>query len=93
MCVGVSIKSQSARVKFSQPRRRLRAIFYAPVTQELTSLITDGDAAVAEWTRRARSVRGQAYENHYAVVFTVRDDRIVAVREYLDTEVALEILF
>jgi ketosteroid isomerase-like protein len=65
----------------------------APVTQELTGLIADGETAVAEWTSRARSVRGQDYENHYAVVFTVRDDLVVEVREYMDTEVVREVLF
>ena len=65
----------------------------APVTQELTSLVADGETALAEWTSRAISARGQAYENHYAVVFTVRDGLVAAVREYFDTEVMREVLF
>jgi len=65
----------------------------APVSQELTTLIADGETALAEWTSRARTARGQAYENSYAVVFTVRDERIVAVREYMDTERVRQLLF
>ena len=33
------------------------------------------------------------YENDYAVVFEVRDDRITAVREYFDTAYAQRVLF
>ena len=38
-----------------------------------------------EWTSRARTATGVPYENFCIGVFTVRDGRIAAVREYMDT--------
>jgi uncharacterized protein (TIGR02246 family) len=64
-----------------------------PLSQELKHVIADGDLAVAEWTSRATTRSGAAYENDYAVVFEVRDGRIAAVREYFDTGYAQRVLF
>lgn len=59
----------------------------------MTSLLADGDAVALEWTSRARTVSGDPYENHCAAVFRVRDGRIAAVREYMDTLYASEVAF
>lgn len=64
-----------------------------PLSQELTGLVADGTTAVAEWTSRATTTTGAAYENDYAVVFEVRGQEIVAVREYFDTAYAGRVLF
>jgi ketosteroid isomerase-like protein len=64
-----------------------------PVTQTLNHIVADENMAVAEWTSHARSVAGEPYDNDYAVVFEVRDDRITAVREYFDTAYAGRVLF
>lgn len=64
-----------------------------PVRQELKTIIADGDTAVAEWTSRATTRDGQAYENDYAIVFVIRDGKIAAVREYFDTAYAQRTLF
>jgi ketosteroid isomerase-like protein len=64
-----------------------------PLTQELKGIVADGDTAVAEWTSRAITLDGRRYENDYAVVFVVRDEKIAAVREYFDTGYARRVLF
>jgi ketosteroid isomerase-like protein len=64
-----------------------------PLSQELTTIVADGDTAVAEWTSRATTVEGSTYDNDYAVVFVVRDGRIAHVREYFDTAYAQRVLF
>jgi ketosteroid isomerase-like protein len=48
---------------------------------------------VVEWTSRARTRRGEPYENFCVGVFTVRDGKIQAVREYMDTAYATRMLF
>jgi uncharacterized protein (TIGR02246 family) len=58
------------------------------ISIEITSLIAEGDFVAMEWTSRALTTAGEAYENQCAGVFTVRDGRIVAVREYMDTQYA-----
>jgi uncharacterized protein (TIGR02246 family) len=64
-----------------------------PLTQELTRIVADGEHAVAEWTSRATTRSGRRYENDYAVVFHVRDQKIASVREHFDTAYAARVLF
>jgi uncharacterized protein len=63
------------------------------VTIELVNVIADGDQVAAEWTSRATSRNGTAYRNRNAGIFTVRDGKIVSVREYTDTQHAAQVLF
>jgi hypothetical protein len=57
----------------------------AQVIIELVSAIADGDRVAAEWTSQATSRNGTPYRNRNVGVFTVRDGKIVSVREYTDT--------
>jgi uncharacterized protein len=58
------------------------------ISLEITSLIAEGASVALEWTSRALTTAGEEYENQCAGVFTVRDGKIVAVREYMDTQYA-----
>jgi ketosteroid isomerase-like protein len=60
---------------------------------EITVTVADGGRAVVEWTSRARTLRGEPYENLCIGAFTVRDGKIQAVREYMDTADAQGMLF
>lgn len=55
------------------------------IASEVEALLADGDRAVLLSRGMARTRGGRDYNNTYAQVFTVRDGRIVAVREYMDT--------
>ena len=68
---------------------------YEPGTVELeiTGLIASGDQAVLQWTSRAKTRTGRPYENGCIGVFTIRDGRIQAVREYMDTLYAGTVAF
>ncbi|WP_354637622.1 nuclear transport factor 2 family protein [Kitasatospora camelliae] len=59
----------------------------------VTNVIADGEQVVAEWTSRGSSRHGHPYDNRCLGVFTVRDGRITAVREYTDTQHAARTLF
>jgi len=59
----------------------------------LTNTIADGDQVVAEWTSKGTTVHGHTYDNHCLGIFSVRDGRITAVREYTDTQHAERTLF
>jgi ketosteroid isomerase-like protein len=58
-----------------------------------TNVVAEGDQVVAEWTSRAVTRFGEAYENFCLGVFTVRDGKIISVREYMDTLRAKNVLF
>jgi ketosteroid isomerase-like protein len=55
------------------------------MTMTIRSLLVDGDKADAEWNTKARTARGDEYDNNYNIMFELRDGKIVAVREYSDT--------
>jgi limonene-1,2-epoxide hydrolase len=46
-----------------------------------------------EWTSRATARGGATYHNRNVGIFTVRDGKIAAVREYTDTQHAAHVLF
>jgi ketosteroid isomerase-like protein len=56
-------------------------------------MVAEGDQVTLEWTSRARTAAGEPYENFCIGVFTVRDGRIAAVREYMDTGYARRTAF
>jgi ketosteroid isomerase-like protein len=55
------------------------------VQLEVTAMIAEHDHVVVQWTSRASTRDGRPYENGCIGVFTIRDGRIAAVREYMDT--------
>ncbi|MGD9695656.1 MAG: nuclear transport factor 2 family protein [Thermoleophilia bacterium] len=57
------------------------------------TMIADGDTVALEWHVSARTAAGEPYENDYCGVFVIRDGRIAAVREYLDSRRAAATLF
>jgi ketosteroid isomerase-like protein len=63
------------------------------LTLEFTGLIAEGDQVLAEWSDHALSRSGRPYEQHCLAIFTIRDGRIAAVREYFDTLHAKNVLF
>lgn len=69
--------------------------YYEPgsVSLEITAMIAEGDQVALQWTSRARTRDGNPYENGCIGLFTVRDGRIQAVREYMDTLYASETAF
>jgi ketosteroid isomerase-like protein len=69
--------------------------YYEPgsVSLEITAMIAEGDRVALQWTSRARTREGDPYENGCLGLFTVRDGRIQAVREYMDTLYAHDVAF
>ncbi|MER5948881.1 nuclear transport factor 2 family protein [Streptomyces sp. NPDC001904] len=66
-----------------------------PESMEFTfdGMIAEGDQVFAEWNTRGLARAGGRYDQHCLAVFTVRDGRITAVREHLDTLHARTVVF
>ncbi len=60
---------------------------------QVQNTLADGDAVAVEWIARGKTVKGKTYENYYNVVFEVKGGKIQAIREYVDTLYAKEVLF
>jgi len=69
--------------------RAAAASFFAEamdVRVTVARVLLDGDAGAVEWTwSETRRADGRRYSMEDAIVFVLRDDRIVYWREYFDT--------
>ncbi|MFI9543751.1 nuclear transport factor 2 family protein [Streptomyces sp. NPDC052016] len=62
------------------------------VDVKINNIVAEGDQVVVETEVHGVSATGKAYDNKVVFVFTVRDGKLVSVREYLDTIHANEVL-
>jgi ketosteroid isomerase-like protein len=69
--------------------------YYEPgsVQLEITDMTAEQDRVVLQWTSRARTLDGRPYQNECIGVFTIREGKIQAVREYMDTLYARDTAF
>ncbi|MBB5825843.1 nuclear transport factor 2 family protein [Micromonospora carbonacea] len=55
------------------------------VRTTITGMTAEGDRVAVEMENFARTASGRIYNNRFHLLFEIRDGRIHAVREYLDT--------
>lgn len=60
---------------------------------QVRNAIAEGDCVAVEWVARGKSAKGKTYENYYHLMFEVKNGKIQAIREYVDTLYAKEVLF
>jgi steroid delta-isomerase-like uncharacterized protein len=58
----------------------------------VNSIIAEGDRVAVEAESVGEHVSGQTYNNQYVFLFTLRDGKIVELKEYLDTEMVTDVL-
>lgn len=68
-------------------------LYDGPLTLTIESLIAEGDQAAVQLVIDGRTAKGEPYHNFYHFAFCVRDGKICAVREYVDTLYAQQKLF
>lgn len=56
------------------------------MSTRICGMIADGDKVAVELESNGVARDGRVYNNHYHDVFVIRDDMIVEVREYFDTQ-------
>ena len=59
--------------------------FFANVAFEHRSMVGEGNVVVTEQRMSATLPNGRPYVNDYCFAYEVADDRITAIREYMDT--------
>lgn len=64
-----------------------------PMRIEIEQMVAEGDTVCVQLVLRARTAAGADYENFYHFVFRLREGRICAVKEYIDTLTAQRLLF
>ncbi len=68
-------------------------LYDGPLAVTIESLIAEGEQAAVQLVIDGRTAKGEPYHNFYHFAFRVRDGRIYAVREYVDTLYAQQKLF
>ena len=52
---------------------------------EIVSVVDGPDTVIVEWIKRSTTVQGDVFENAGITVAEFRDDKVIAMRDYLDT--------
>ena len=64
-----------------------------PMKIRVEELVAEADTVCAQVIIEAKTAKGREYRNHYHFVFKLRDGKIRAVKEYVDTQYAHQVLF
>ena len=69
--------------------------FFQPnsISIQVRNAIGEGDMVAVEWVARGKSAKGRTYENYYHLMFELKNGKIQAIREYVNTLYAKEVLF
>lgn len=73
--------------------RRMHEYLKPPLAMTVKGTVAEGDKVAVEVTGRAPLHNGRVYEQEYHALLTLRDGRIVAGREYMDTEHTLAVWY
>jgi uncharacterized protein len=64
-----------------------------PLTIKTTGVTAEGDRVAVEAESHAKMKNGKVYQNKYHFLLVIREGKIQAVKEYLDTTHAEQVLF
>jgi hypothetical protein len=71
----------------------LKVLLPTGLRPEVKSVTAAENTVVVEWEGNSTTTTGQAYNNQYCMVFTLRDGKIQQVNEYFCTKLADEVLW
>jgi len=67
----------------------LYAQFAGEYRNRATRFIADGDLVVVECQGEVTTVRGEAYNNQYCLVFRIEGGKLKEMREYMDSDLCV----
>lgn len=62
------------------------------LTYTIHNMTAEGDRVAVEASSEGLHVSGRPYKNHYHFLLTWRDGELVELKEYMDTELATDVL-
>lgn len=63
------------------------------VTVEIGNVIAEGNRVAAEWVFGRTTLDGRKYRNVFFALFEVENGKVKSMREYLDTQYAMDMLW
>lgn len=70
---------------------RLREVLKGAIRMQVTDAVAEGDTVVVEARGEAHTRDGRPYNNNYTIWLKLKDGKIVALREYMDTALTTSI--
>jgi ketosteroid isomerase-like protein len=64
-----------------------------PMQIDVQEMVAEGSTVCVQFVLTAKTAKGRDYRNHYHFVFKTRRGKISAVKEYVDTKYAHDVLF
>lgn len=86
------ISGTKTKAEFAQLLVGVGDMIDGPLTIDPYAMTAEGERVAVEATSRAEHVNGKSYRNQYHFLFVLKDGKITAVKEYLDTMHANDVL-
>ena len=64
-----------------------------PMQIDVQEMVAEGNTVCVQFVLSAKTAKGRDYRNHYHFVFKTKRGKISAVKEYVDTKYAHDVLF
>jgi hypothetical protein len=74
-----------SKAEMAEIFRRMGEAMTGPLRMAVKGTVAEGDKVAVEATSRGELRNGRVYEQEYHVLMTIRDGKIAAAREYMDT--------
>jgi hypothetical protein len=87
-----ALSGTKTKQQFAELVGGLGAKIDGPMTIKTTGVTAEGDRVAVEAESHAKMKNGKVYQNKYHFLLEIRDGKIQAVKEYLDTTHAAEVL-
>ena len=68
-------------------------LYQLPLQVVIEEMVAERDSVCVQLVVEAKTAAGRPYRNDYHFAFRIRDGKLAAVREYVDTKYAQELLF
>lgn len=68
-------------------------LYQLPLKVIVEEMVAERDWVCVQLVVEAKTAKGRPYRNDYHFAFRIRDGKVAAVREYVDTQYAKELLF
>lgn len=88
----LTTKAESPAAHYRRGTKALASLFPEGLVYTVQSITAEAGRAAAEVTAHGVLSNGKAYDNHYVMLFRLRDGRIAALAEYFDPKPVDELI-
>ena len=86
------ISGAADKKALGQKATQILDVFPDGLTMTIHNIIAEGDSVAVEAESMGTNTAGQIYNNKYHFLFRFKGDKVLEVKEYLDTEHVTEVL-